>query len=51
MEKYMDDYESYKRYEQKCPCWCTAHCGFSCQTDGCDCTECKCPMCAEEQDK
>lgn len=51
MESYMDDYETYKRYRQNCKCGCFKHCGFSCQTDDCDCFECNCPECLEEQDK
>ena len=51
MEDYMDDYESYKRFKKMCTCWCNPHCGFSCMTDGCECTECSCPECAEEQGK
>jgi len=45
MEKYMDDYENYKRYTQmKCLCGCPAHCGHSCQ-DCENCPDCECEIC------
>lgn len=47
MEKYMDDYESYKRYKRNCTCACYKHCGFSCMTDDCECTDCECPDCMD----
>lgn len=34
-----DNDTSYQRLKPKCTCWCTAHCGFSCMTDGCDCPD------------
>jgi hypothetical protein len=49
MESYMDDYESYKRYNRNCTCGCYKHCGFSCMTDDCECTDCECPDCVDGQ--
>lgn len=49
MEKYMDDYESYKRFTAvKCPCGCKQHCGHSCQD--CEyCPDCECVECVKGQ--
>ena len=44
MEKYMDNYQEYKRFTSRCKCDCKPHCGHSCLT--CDsCTECECDEC------
>ena len=48
MEKYMDDYDSYKRYSDKCTCGCYKHCGSSCMTDDCECTDCECVKCVDD---
>jgi hypothetical protein len=48
MEDYMDDFESYKKFKLLCRCRCDKHCGFSCMTDDCDCTECNCLTCQEQ---
>ena len=46
MEKYMDDFENYKRFTSKCACRCDAHCGHSCQD--CEyCPDCECKACKE----
>lgn len=49
MEKYMDDYDSYKRYTAlKCLCGCKRHCGHSCQD--CEyCPDCECVECIKGQ--
>lgn len=50
MERYMDDYESYKRYTHSgnCKCGCPAHCGHSCLE--CDnCSDCECEDCLTGQ--
>jgi hypothetical protein len=47
MENFVDDNEAYFRLKPKCPCGCYAHCGHSCMTDDCDCTECGCPTCTD----
>lgn len=44
MEKYMDDFQNYKRFTSKCTCKCDAHCGQSCQD--CEyCADCQCEDC------
>lgn len=43
-----DNDTSYQKLKPKCTCWCTAHCGFSCQTDDCDCSECQCVDCLDK---
>lgn len=48
MENYIDDYEAYMRLKSSCPCGCGSHCGHSCMTDDCDCTECGCVKCQDE---
>jgi hypothetical protein len=41
----------HERYIQyKCKCACEQHCGHSCLTEDCDCTECNCKKC-EDKDK
>lgn len=40
--------ETYQRLKPKCTCWCTAHCGSSCMTDGCDYNECQCSDCVDK---
>jgi hypothetical protein len=45
MENFIDDIEVYQKLKPRCQCGCTAHCGYSCWTDGCDCVECACPAC------
>lgn len=48
-ENIMDqDDTTYQRLKPKCVCWCTAHCGFSCMTDGCDCPDCECADCVDK---
>lgn len=43
---------SYKPYSNLgCTCSCGKHCGHSCMTDGCDCTECNCFDCQEQNIK
>jgi hypothetical protein len=47
MEKYMDDFENYKRFTGKCKCGCPVHCDHGCQD--CEyCPDCECPRCVEE---
>lgn len=48
MENFIDDIEAYQRLRPSCPCGCGSHCGHSCMTDDCDCTECGCPSCMDE---
>ena len=43
-----NDNKTYQKLKPKCSCWCTAHCGFSCMTNGCDCTECECTDCLDK---
>jgi hypothetical protein len=43
-----DNDTTYQRLKPKCTCWCTAHCGFSCMTDGCDCPDCECLDCVDK---
>lgn len=47
MENFIDDNEVYQRLKPNCKCRCNAHCGHSCMTDDCDCTECKCMNCQD----
>lgn len=51
MENFIDDNEAYFKLKAKCRCDCTQHCGHSCMTDDCDCTECSCPNCAQTEDR
>lgn len=40
---------TYKPYTSLgCVCGCGTHCGISCMTDGCECTECDCHECKQE---
>ena len=49
-EKYMDDFENYKRYTFKCKCSCPQHCGHSCLD--CDyCSDCECETCINQQEQ
>jgi hypothetical protein len=41
----MEQQDTYQRLETHCGCRCNKHCGYSCMTDGCDCTECNCLDC------
>ena len=46
MEPVFDDNTAYVK-PNKCSCGCYRHCGHSCLTDDCDCTECNCPKCKD----
>jgi len=48
MENFIDDNTAYMRLRPPCTCRCFAHCGISCMTDDCDCTECQCDSCKEK---
>ena len=43
-----NQFGSRQELKPKCTCWCTAHCGFSCMTDGCDCPDCECADCVDK---
>jgi len=51
MENFIDDIEVYQRLKPRCRCGCTAHCGYSCWTDDCDCFECACPQCQNQEEE
>jgi hypothetical protein len=48
MENFIDDYEAYIRLRPPCSCGCLSHCGHSCSSEYCDCTECSCKLCIEK---
>ena len=46
-----ENQNSYKPYKNLgCTCGCGKHCGHSCMTDDCDCTECNCYDCRQKEE-
>ncbi len=48
MNDHNDQNDRYQPLKPSCHCGCYQHCGWSCMTDDCDCTECTCVDCEDK---